>query len=70
MQPVLTLFTKPNNQTVLTVVFINHGVVVAVTAIHETTETAETVNLAVGCFVNVFWVDHGKRTTHCPVLPN
>jgi hypothetical protein len=27
-------------------------------AIHNTAEAAETVNLAVGCFVNVFWIDH------------
>ena len=64
MQPVLTLFTKPNNQTVLSIVFVNHGVVVAITAIHKATKTAETVNLAVGCFVDVSWIDHGKRTTH------
>jgi hypothetical protein len=58
VQPIFTLLAKPNNQTVITVVFIDHCVVVALTAIHDTAETAETVNLPVGCFVNVFWIDH------------
>jgi hypothetical protein len=58
VQPIFTLLAKPNNQTVITVVFIDHCVVVALTAIHNTAKTAETVNLAVGCFMNVFWIDH------------
>jgi hypothetical protein len=70
MQPVLTLFTKPNNQTVLSVVFVDLAEIVALRAILYAAVSTETVNLAVGCFVNVFWVYHGKRTTHCPVLPN
>jgi hypothetical protein len=58
MKPVFTLFAKPHNQAVLTIVFIDHCVVVAFGAIHKTAEAAETVNLAVGCPVNVFWIDH------------
>jgi hypothetical protein len=58
VQPIFALLAKPDNQTVITIVFIDHCVLVAVTAIHDTAETAETVNLAVGCFVNVFWIDH------------
>jgi hypothetical protein len=58
VQPIFTLLAKPNNQPVITVVFIDHCVVVALAAIHYAAEAAETVNLAVGCFVNVFWIDH------------
>jgi hypothetical protein len=58
VQPIFTTLAKPYDQTVFTIVFVDHCVVVAVTAIHKAAETAETVNLAVSGFVNVFWIDH------------
>ncbi len=64
MQPVLTLFTKPNNQTVLSVVFVDLAEIVTLRAILYAAVAAETVNLAVSCFVDVSWINHGKRTTH------
>jgi hypothetical protein len=41
----------------LTIVLIDHGVIVAIAAIHNATKSAETVNLSIGCNVDVLWVD-------------
>jgi hypothetical protein len=42
----------------LAIVLINHRVIVAIAAIHKTTKSAKAVNLAIGCNVDVFRIDH------------
>jgi hypothetical protein len=42
----------------LSIILINHRVIVAIAAIHNTTKSAKTVNLSIGCNVDVFWIDH------------
>jgi hypothetical protein len=42
----------------LSIILINHRVIVAIAAIHNTTKSAETVNLSIGCNVDVLWIDH------------
>jgi hypothetical protein len=59
VQPILTWLAKPNNSSIiLAIVLIDHGVIVTIAAIHNTTKAAETVNLAIGCNVYVLWIDH------------
>jgi hypothetical protein len=59
MQPILTTLAKPyNSSIILTIVFIYHGVIIAIAAIHDPTKSAKTVNLAIGCDVDVLWIDH------------
>jgi hypothetical protein len=43
MQPILTTLAKPNHQAIIAIVFVHHGVIVAIAAIHESTKSAETV---------------------------
>jgi hypothetical protein len=57
VQPILTTLAKPHySSIILTIVFINHRVIIAIAAIHYATKAAETINLAIGCDVDVFWV--------------
>jgi hypothetical protein len=43
MQPILTALAKPYNQAIITIIFIDHGVIIAIAAIHNPTKSAETV---------------------------
>jgi hypothetical protein len=43
VQPILTALAKPNDQTIITIIFIDHSVIVAIAAIHDSTKSAETV---------------------------
>lgn len=43
MQPILTPLAKPYNQAIIAIVLINHGVIVAIAAIHNPTKSTETV---------------------------
>lgn len=43
MHPILTTLAKPHDQPIITIIFIDHGVVVAIAAIHDPTESAKTV---------------------------
>jgi hypothetical protein len=43
MQPILTRLAKPYNQTIITIIFINHDVSVAIGAIRNSAKSAETV---------------------------
>jgi hypothetical protein len=45
MQPVLTTLAKPYDQAIITIVFVHHGVIVAIAAIHDPTKSAETINV-------------------------
>jgi hypothetical protein len=59
VQPILTTLTKPHNSSIiLPIILIDHCVIIAIAAIHYATESAETVNLAIGCNVDVLWIDH------------
>jgi hypothetical protein len=59
MQPILTWLAKPHNSSIiLPIILIDHCVIIAIAAIHNTTKSAETVNLAIGCFVDVLWINH------------
>jgi hypothetical protein len=67
VQPILTWLAKPDNSSIiLAIVLINHRVIVAIAAIHNATKSAETVNLAIGCDVYVFWVD--SHWLNSPIL--
>lgn len=43
MQPILTTLAKPHNQAIIPIIFVHHGVIVAIAAIHKATKSAETV---------------------------
>ena len=43
MQPILTPLAKPYNQAIIAIILIDHGVIVAIAAIHNPTKSAETV---------------------------
>jgi hypothetical protein len=45
VQPILTPLAKPYNQAIITIIFIDHGVIIAIAAIHNSTKSAETVCL-------------------------
>jgi hypothetical protein len=45
VQPILTTLAKPYDQAIITIIFINHGVIVAIAAIHNSTKSAETVSV-------------------------
>jgi hypothetical protein len=67
MQPILTRLAKPHHSSIiLPIVLINHCVIIAIAAIHKATKSAETVNLAIGCNVDVFWVD--SHWLNSPIL--
>jgi hypothetical protein len=67
VQPILTTLAKPyDSSIILTIVLIDHRVIVAIAAIHNTTKAAKTVNLAIGCNVYVFWVD--SHWLNSPIL--
>jgi hypothetical protein len=58
MQPILTWLAKPHHSSIiLPIILIDHCVIVAIAAIHNATESAKTVNLAIGCNVDVLWID-------------
>jgi hypothetical protein len=48
MQPIFATLAKPANQTVITIVFVDLGKVVAVRTIFNAAVTAKTVNVPVG----------------------
>jgi hypothetical protein len=59
VQPILTKLAKPyDSSIILPIVLINHRVIVAIAAIHNATKSAEAVNFAIGCDVDVLWIDH------------
>jgi hypothetical protein len=43
VQPILTALAKPNDQAIITIVLIDHGVIIAIAAIHNPTKSAETI---------------------------
>jgi hypothetical protein len=43
VQPIFTRLAKPYDQAIITIIFIDHGVIVAIAAIHKATKSAETV---------------------------
>jgi hypothetical protein len=45
VQPILTALAKPYDQTIITIIFIDHSVIVAIAAIHDSTKSAETVSV-------------------------
>ena len=59
MQPIFAFLTEPHDSSIiLTIIFIDHGVIITIAAIHKATKAAEAVGVAIRCLVNVFWIDH------------
>jgi hypothetical protein len=45
MQPILTRLAEPHNQAIITIILIDHSVIIAIAAIHEATKSAKAVDV-------------------------
>jgi hypothetical protein len=43
MQPIFATLAKPHDQPIITIIFIDHSVIIAIAAIHNPTKSAETI---------------------------